>query len=716
MYAQASGRARVAAPLALERGRRRMSSSYSHGLVLASSLVAVAASYAALKAAGRITASRGVARRWWLAGGALAMGFGIWSMHFIGMLAYRLPIPVGYDPLVSLASALVAVAGSGYALSVVSTAALTRGRLLGAAVLMGLAIAAMHYLGMYSMRMSPAIEYDPGWLLASVLIAMAAAGTALAIAYRLRDDLGKRFRLGRLAAALVMGLAICGMHYTGMAGARMAPDAICGAVLGSGMSPEALAVLVICIDVAVVGTAIVVAMLDRQLNENTRRLAASLHEANQRLVHLAMHDPLTGLPNRQRLDERLETLVAQAEAGQGHCAVLFVDLDGFKAINEAFGHALGDSLLVRVAGAIAGLLEAHALVTRLGGDEFVVASPVADRAEAAALAERIRATISQVLYLDAYELQVTASIGVAVYPEDGRRARDLLANADAAMYHAKQGGRNAVAFYAPAMRDDGQTRLILDLRNAVERGQLLLHYQPQVRASDGGLARVEALVRWQHPSLGLVSPQVFIPLAERQGLILEIGAWVLEEACRQWAAWRDGGIPVPGVAVNLSAVQFRSQDLVEEVARAMARHGMPPHALTLEITETTAMQDPEGSLQVLERLVQAGARISIDDFGTGYSSLAHLARLPAHELKIDRQFVQQMDTSPRHIAIVRMVAALGRQLGLAVVAEGVETAAQQAALVSLRCDLLQGYHLGRPMEAAGLARRYALPEQERACV
>jgi diguanylate cyclase (GGDEF)-like protein len=687
---------------------------YDPGLVLASYAVAVGASYAALKCAGRITASRGSARRWWLGCGALAMGFGIWSMHFIGMLAFRLPIPIGYDPVITVLSALVSIGGAGYALAVVSTQAPSWRRLAGAALVMGGAIAAMHYLGMASMRMQPPIRYEPGWLLASIFIAVIAAGTALGIAYRLRDDHNARVRLVRLSAALVMGMAIVGMHYTGMMGARLDPDAICGAVLGAGISRETLATLVICIDVAVVGTAIVVAALDRQLNENTERLAASLHSANQRLTHLAMHDPLTGLPNRLLLSQRLEQLVEHARAGHSHCAVLFVDLDGFKAINDAFGHSLGDSLLVRVAGAIAGLLEGEALVTRLGGDEFVVVAPVADRAAAAALAERIRATISQVLYLDAYELQVTASIGVAVCPHDGEGSRDLLANADAAMYHVKQGGRNAVGFYAPAMRDDGQTQLILDLRHAVERGQLLLHYQPQILSCDASLARVEALVRWQHPTLGMISPQVFIPLAERQGLILEIGAWVLEEACRQWAAWQVEGAQIPGVAVNLSAVQFRSQALVAEVTRAMQRHGLPAHALTLEITETTAMQDPERSLQILDRLVEAGARISIDDFGTGYSSLSHLARMPAHELKIDRQFVQQMAPGSRYTTIVRSVAALGHQLGLAVVAEGVETAEQQAALVALRCDLLQGFHLGRPMPASDVARRFLAPSRQHA--
>ena len=671
---------------------------YVPELVVTSFVVAVAASYAALKTTGRIRASDAVARRWWLAGGALAMGIGVWSMHFIGMLALRLPIPLGYDIGVTVLSLLMAVAASGYALWLVTRDRMGRLRLLSGAVVMGLGIAAMHYVGMAAMRMQPAIIYQPVWFAASLLIAIGAAGAALAIAYRLRDN-ARRERLHRALAAGVMGVAIVGMHYTGMAAAHFPAGSICSAALRDGLSPDSLAWLVVVVNTAVLGTAIGASALDRLLHERTARLSDSLQQANRQLTHLAMHDALTGLPNRLMLIERLQSRMLHAQLHGERFAVLFIDLDGFKGVNDAFGHHVGDALLVRVADMLRRMATPADTVARLGGDEFVMVTSVAEAGEASVRGERLLGCLAEATRLQENDdVTVSASIGIALYPGDGEDAQALLAHADAAMYYIKQAGRNGLALYAPAMGEEalGQLQLTYELRKALERGQLVLHYQPQIRAADNAMAGMEALVRWQHPRLGLVMPDRFIALAERAGLIVDLGQWVLDEACRQWAAWRRAGARVPSVSVNLSPVQVRGDSLVGQVTAAMRRHGLPAGALTLEITESIAMLEPERTAQVLTQLVEAGARISVDDFGTGYSSLSYLACLPAHELKVDRQFVRQMTTGPRHAAIVQSVVLLGQQLGLEVVAEGVETLEQKQMLVAMGCHRLQGYYIGQP--------------------
>lgn len=671
---------------------------YVPELVATSFVVAALASYAALKTTGRVRASDAVAKRWWLAGGALAMGIGVWSMHFIGMLALRLPIRLGYDIGITLLSLLLAVAASGYALWLVTREHVSRARLFSGAVVMGMGIAAMHYVGMAAMRMNPEIVYRPGWFIASVLIAIAAAGGALAIAYRLRED-AHHERLHRALAAGVMGVAIVGMHYTGMAAAHFPEGSLCGAALRDGLSPDSLAWLLVVINVAVLGTAIGASVLDRLLHERTARLSASLQQANQQLTHLALHDALTGLPNRLQLVDYLQQLIAQAQRDNTCFAVLFIDLDGFKGVNDSFGHHVGDALLVRVATTLRQMIAPGDTVARLGGDEFLMAAAAVDANEATVLGQRLLARLGEAMKLEDHDdVRVTASIGIALYPGDGRDADALMAHADAAMYCIKESGRNGMALYEPSMSEgaQGQLQLTYDLRRALERDQLVLYYQPQIRAQDSGLAGMEALVRWQHPRLGLVMPDRFITLAERAGLILDLGAWVLDEACRQWAAWQRAGARVPTVSVNLSAAQVRSEQLVAQVRTAMRRHGLPPGVLTLEITESMAMVEPERTARVLEQLAETGARISVDDFGTGYSSLSYLAHLPVHELKIDRHFVHQLVPGSRQAAIVQSVVHLGRQLGLDVVAEGVETPEQKQLLAGMGCTRLQGYLISPP--------------------
>jgi diguanylate cyclase (GGDEF)-like protein len=684
-----------------------LSGTYNHTLVLVSYLVAAVASFVALGMAGRITASEGRAARWWLVGGACAMGFGIWSMHFIGMLAFKLPIPQGYNLLITLYSLLVAVGSSAYALWLVSREELPRKRLLVGAMMLGAGIATMHYTGMAALEMEPGIDYDPLWFVLSILIAIAAAAAALWIAYALRSDFSQ-FRHFRIAAALVMGVAVIGMHYTGMAAARFPLGSICGAALHGGVSQQWLASLIGISTFAILGLALVTSVLDRRLQERTQKLSESLQQANLELTHMALHDNLTKLPNRVLLEDRLGQAIGKALRGGSKFALLFLDLDGFKAINDVYGHQAGDRLLLQVARNLKSGLRQEDTLARLGGDEFVLLIEITEPADAASIAEKVLERVGLAVMVDGAELNVTGSVGIAIFGEDGRESRELMANADAAMYSAKEQGRNGYCFFEPSMNKGmhEQLALIQELRKALELNQFVLHYQPKFNAPSGPLQGVEALVRWQHPTHGLVPPGTFIPLAEKTGLILDIGRWVLNESCRQLMVWEKQGLAIPNVAVNLSATQFRSPGLLGKVKEALSKNGLSPDRLTLEITESTAMHDPETSLAILQRLANLGVRISIDDFGTGYSSLLYLKRLPAAELKIDRGFVKDLVPGGEDAAIVSAIIALGRTLNMSVIAEGVETESQQALLTELGCTFLQGFHLGRPGSPESIFERF----------
>ncbi|WP_411850336.1 putative bifunctional diguanylate cyclase/phosphodiesterase [Stenotrophomonas sp. LGBM10] len=682
-----------------------MTGTYSQSLVVFSLLVAILASYTALDMAGRLASTQGRVARWWLTGGAIAMGLGIWSMHFIGMLAFDLPIPVGYDLAITLYSLAVSVGASAYALWLVSRPHLPWIRLAAGAVLMGLGIAAMHYLGMAAMQMEPGIEYDPLWFSASLLIAIAASGAALWIAFRLRGEQHRPFLLRGLAS-LVMGLAIVGMHYTGMAAASFPAGSLCGAAYGEGIDSKWLAVLVIVTTLATLGIALIASVFDRQMRTRTGLLADSLAQANEKLIQAALHDPLTQLPNRMLLQDRIEQAIEKARRRQFTFAVMFCDLDGFKTINDAYGHQLGDKLLIQMSQRVAALLRAQDTFARLGGDEFVIVFQVDAPEDAAVVAERIIATVAEPFLIDALELQVSASLGIALYPADATSERDLMAHADAAMYHTKESGRNGYTFFTQSLNVSAnrQLKLLQELRKAVIRNELVLHYQPKFPANGEALIGAEALVRWQHPELGLLSPDAFIPLAERSGLILQIGDWVLDRACAQLRQWHDAGHAEWSMAVNLSPLQFGSSTLLDTVRSTLQRHALEPRWLTLEVTETTAMKDVEASLQILHGLTAMGVNISIDDFGTGYSSLLYLKRMPATELKIDRAFVHDLEDNAEDAAIVSSIIALGRSLQLQIVAEGVETDGQRQYLSDLGCDLLQGYHLGKPVGAEEFLR------------
>ncbi len=431
-------------------------------------------------------------------------------------------------------------------------------------------------------------------------------------------------------------------------------------------------------------------------------------EAEDRIRHLAHHDTLTQLPNRVLLHGRLEQAMAAARRDTGQLAMLFIDMDRFKDINDTLGHPVGDGLLVEVGQRLRALVRDSDIVARLGGDEFVLVltgtGQDAARA-AAAVAAKVLAELGRPYTVRGHELHSTPSIGMALFPADGEDADTLMKNADAAMYHAKAAGRNNAQFFTAAMNQATQDRLALEagLRGAIERGELFLHYQPQLDLTSQRIVGLEALVRWRHPEMGLIPPLKFIPVAEDTGQIEAIGAWVLEEALRQVALWRAAGHAGLCMAVNLSAHQLRGDGFPEQVAQALHRHGLPGSALELEITESVAMRDPARTAALLRQLRHFGVALAIDDFGTGYSSLAYLKQLPLSCLKLDRSFVMDIENDANDAAICTATIQMAHSLGLGVVAEGVETATQLEFLRRLGCDTVQGYFIARPLSAPDCA-------------
>ncbi|QTO54725.1 EAL domain-containing protein [Duffyella gerundensis] len=669
--------------------------SYDAMMVIISVIVAMLASFTALDMAGRVATSSGKAALVWLIGGGFAMGVGIWAMHFIGMLSMTLPMVMSYDASLTAISMLIAIVASIFALWLVCYGELPALRLCGGALVLGSGVVAMHYTGMAALMFVPGIIWDWRWIALSVVIALVASGAALWLAFHLRTGNG-RLTLMRIGASVLMGCAIAGMHYTGMAAASFPSHSHSTHM---GVNGNWLALLVTVVTIAILGITLLVSMLDARLQARTSLLARSLAEANRELAQLALHDNLTRLPNRILLEDRLEQAISKASRENSQFALMFMDLDGFKAVNDAFGHHVGDNLLIAVSERMAQEVKGHFTLARMGGDEFVLLTEIDHPNDAATIADGLVKAIDRPFAVSRYELVVSLSIGIAVFPGDGADERELMFNADAAMYHTKNNGRNGYNFFQPSMNIQVQSQLQLnnDLWQALEHNELRLFYQPKYCAPCGPILGFEALLRWQHPVRGLLSPDVFLPIAEKTGMIVNIGSWVINEACRQLREWHDSGHPSWTVAVNLSALQFEQNNLVQTVTAALNRHGIPPEQLTLEVTETTAMRDPDESVRILTELTTLGVKASIDDFGTGYSSLLYLKRLPASELKIDRAFVNELESKPEDATILSAIVALAQSLNLKVVAEGVETAEQQAFLTSLGCNTLQGYLLGKPL-------------------
>lgn len=483
-----------------------LTGSYDLFMVFISYCVAVLASYTALDLSGRIATVNDKVATFWIAGGAVAMGIGIWSMHFVGMLAFSLPIPMGYDLTITLASLALAILASGFALWMVSRPDLPYLHLMVGALALGAGISSMHYLGMYALLMQPGIDYD--WTLVglSLVIAVLASASALMIAFHLRRHV-THVKLLRIGASLIMGGAIIGMHYTGMAAANFPEGSWCGAAI-DGLDNKWLASMVIVVTLAVMGIALLTSVLDARLESRTQTLSNSLAIANEELTHLALHDNLTKLPNRLLLEDRIQQSMQKVQRNGGIFTLMFLDLDGFKPVNDAFGHHVGDQLLKQVGQRLRHRLRAADTLARVGGDEFVLLAEVSNATEAAQIGRMIVDLVSLPYDVEGHSLRVSTSMGIVLYPADGADQQELLMNADAAMYHAKGNGKNDFSFFEASMNVDAraQLQLLHDLRSAVQNDELVLYYQPKFAANSGQVVGAEALLRWQHPEKGLLAP------------------------------------------------------------------------------------------------------------------------------------------------------------------------------------------------------------------
>ena len=665
-------------------------------LICVSLLVAFIASFTALDTAGRVAVSRGWRARFWLLVGGTTMGIGVWAMHFIGMLAMMMPMTMRYDIRLTILSLLVAILTSMLAFGqTVGGLHLTRQRLLRGSLILGSGVVVMHYLGMCALLVEPRPEWNGLLVALSVLIAFVASGVALWLAFHLRKG-DHHLLLMRGLASLVMGIAIAGMHYVGMAAATFSDDSTMQA---HGLSNPGLAVWVTLITLSILGITLLCSMLDAQMR--AARLATRLRQANKELRQLALHDNLTALPNRVMLEQQLDQAIKKAMLNGHRIAVIYMDLDGFKAVNDTWGHHVGDRLLMAVAERLRSQLSETMLLARLGGDEFVLMVKGCDISVACQLAQRLVNVIGAPFEFDRYVLHVSLSAGIAIFPLHGRNRQELMFNADAAMYHTKHSGRNGWCLFELAMSAATQHQLELtnDLWEALDRQQMRLFYQPKFRSGGTRLMGFEALLRWQHPQRGLLTPEMFLPRAEKTGQIVALGNWVIEEACRQLSIWHNQGHSEWTVSVNLSALQFHQRDLLFILTQTLTRYQLPGCALMLEVTEAIAMRDPAFSQQRIRELQQAGVSIAIDNFGIGYANLLHLKDLDASELKIDRSFINCLRPGSEDATVVSAMLTLAQSLNLRMVAEGVETEEQQHLLTSLGFDALQGYLLGKPTPA-----------------
>lgn len=678
--------------------------SFHYPLVVLSVLVAVFVSNTALSLFQRVAHYRGLQSRVWMFGGAGAMGCGIWSTHFVGMLALSLPIPLTYDITTTATSLIVAITSSFAALYVAARRPVSRVALSASALLLGGGVSAMHYSGMSAIQIVPLLTYSPSLVGLSILVAVAGSFGALVLFLRATGPNLNRV-LVRAAAAGVLGISIGGMHYIGILGTRFGAGAYCTGV--AGVDSQWLAVMVASVAFAVTALTTLMLIYDGYLAAKAQKYHERLELANAQLHHAATHDALTGLPNRLQLAAALDELIRASNDASRQFAVMLIDLDRFKEVNDSLGHLAGDELLRVMTSRLRTQVRAGTSLARLGGDEFVVVvDDLSGAADADLVAARLQEAIAQPVLLRGLAVHVSGSVGIALFPEHGTDSSMLLQRADAAMYFVKNNARGGRQFYSTEIPMPSRERLEVDdgLRKALVARELELYYQPKVDVRSGRIEGAEALIRWRHPQRGLVAPAEFIPLAEETGLIVPMGEWALREACRQAHAWQYGSVGRLRVAVNVSAKQFQTCDFADVVARIVRESGLDPSLLELELTESAVMRNPRASIGALQRLTDLGVAVSLDDFGTGYSSLSHLRRLPLTKLKIDRSFIQDLATDPGCAQIVRAIVSLGHNLHLKVIAEGVETAQQLRFLREVGCDKYQGYYFSRPIPAHEFAR------------
>jgi diguanylate cyclase (GGDEF)-like protein len=655
---------------------------HDYTYVAVAAIVCIAGCWITLSLYRRTRRSAAAQKIGWIILTAVAAGSAVWTTHFIAMLGFDPLVPYGYAPLLTLLSWFIAVAA---ACAAFWTAILPHrfAALLGGAIF-GAGVGAMHYTGMSALLIPGVVHWDA--VLITISIAMGMAFGAVALNLEPSTTGFKR----DMAAIGLLSLSIVALHFTGMGAITIVPDPTIAVPPGL-IEKGYLAFAIVAIMLIVVGTVMAAQLIDRHAER----------EALSHYRHLAMHDALTALPNRAFAGEVAADWINQAVASGNKVAIIAVDLDRFKDVNDVYGHTMGDALLKSLAQRLDGELTDNEFIARIGGDEFLAVKTIDEDGAADAFARKLITILSAPVHNANRVLSVGASCGLAIYPDDGRSADELILRADLAMYRAKRMKSDSVCRYHADEDEEARRRseLSIALQSAIANDELVLYYQPQIMVASGIVSGFEALLRWKHPTRGLVGPGEFVPILEQTGMIVAFGEWVLESACRQAMQW-------PGamrVAVNVSPVQFSRSDLVLTVQNCLAQSGLEPERLELEITESLIIEDLDRAIDTLRQLKAMGVRVAMDDFGTGYSSLATLQAFPFDNLKIDRSVTCNLDTNEEAATILRAVIGLAKNLRIPVLAEGVENRGQLDFLRTEGCDEAQGFGIGKPMPAADIA-------------
>ena len=640
--------------------------------------------------------------------GAVATGIGLWCVNGLGLLALTAPLWPGTHTATVFVALPAAILGQVLTFALIAGREPSPARLAASAATLTATLAATYAVSVLSSLGWPAVKGLSAPILVAFVPALLTGVMALWLRCRVRTTRTLRTALIRGGATLLGALTVVSVHASrfALASRGEAPS------IGHNGLPEAAYIAIALAATGFGALAVIHALTvyDARLARRAGQWARELEEVHTRLQYLATHDSLTGLPNWLLFKERLAQAVADTGRPARAIAVAVLDLDRFSSLNHSLGHGAGDWLLSEVARRVGAVIRPQDLLARLGSDEFVVLiDSVSARVDAQATTAGILAALSSPIAINGMEVQIRPSIGVSIWPDDGRRVDDLLAHAEVAMAVAKKHGGNETRFFERGMTDSMQERLALenDLRRALSAGEFELAFQPVLSVRSGRIVTAEALVRWRHPLRGLIGPSAFIPLAEETGLMIPLGEWVVRQVCRQASAWHlDRGVPIR-LAVNLSATQFRHQNLVEVIRSALEAENLDARCLEVELTESSVMTNPEESVGVLSQLRKMGITVAVDDFGTGYSSLSYLRRFPIDKLKIDRSFVHDLITSRTDESIVRAIIALAHSVGLQVVAEGVETEEQLRCVRELGCDQWQGFYCCEPQPATYFGRMLA---------
>ena len=657
-------------------------------LVLVAAIICFLGSWAVMRIFRRGRSATGLEAVGWLFLTATAAGASIWATHFIGILAFDPGVPVSFDPVLTMGSLAVSMIGTFCGVMIAGMLPHAWAPTVGGA-LVGLAITAMHYVGMFAYLVDGAVHWDLRFLLTSVVLAVVISASAFhAAAHDFRFNT-------RLTSTALLAAAIVSLHFTGMTALEITPHTGADAPVDS-TAMQAMAIAVAMMTMIIIGAVLASYLIDTQ----------NRAQALDQLEKMALSDSLTGLANRASYNDHLGMRAKLADNGGQKFALAAIDLDRFKEINDIHGHSAGDEALQILAQRMRDFNDGSLFIARVGGDEFSLIVTADNRNDLRKLLMRLRAELLKPFEVAGTTLSVGASIGVCIYPDDAASTQALVNNTDLALYRAKTEITDKICFFDNVMDEAVRSRreLAAELRQAMENDQLEVYYQVQTRVSDSSVTGYEALLRWNHPMRGFIPPCEFIPLAEESGLILQLGEWALRTACQQAPKLGDN----IKIAVNLSPIQFLHPNLPGMVSDILAETGMPPQRLELELTESAIIHDKERTLRQLEAIRAMGVSIALDDFGTGYSSLDTLRAFPFDKIKLDRTFMTELATSQQARSIIRAVLALGKSLNIPVLAEGIETEDQLSILHEEGCDAVQGYLLGRPAPLTDIVKKRGL--------